>query len=97
MDCKFRTGDRVQAKHDELFDVRMGDTGTILYAYISTSGRKITAVQWVRYIGGHECSMYGPGGKEGYCSYVCEENLLLIRHADPDDEINVSQPLEEVL
>lgn len=97
MDCKLRTGDRVQAKLDDLFDVHMGDTGTILYVYTNIRGRKITAVQWDRSIGGHTCSMYGPGGKEGYCSYVCEENLLLIQHADPDDEINVSQPLEEVL
>lgn len=97
MDCKFRTGDRVQAKHDGLFDVRRGDTGTILYTYTNISGGKITAVQWDRYVDGHTCSTNGPGGKDGYCSYVCEENLLLIQHADPDDEINVSQPLEEVL
>lgn len=97
MDCKFRTGDRVQAKHDELFDVRRGDTGTILYVYTSIRGRKMTAVQWYRYIDGHSCSMYGPEGKEGYCSYICEENLLLIQYTNPDDEINVLQPLEEVL
>lgn len=97
MDCQFRTGDRVQAKHDDLFDVRRGDTGTILYAYINEHRRKITAVQWDRYVAGHSCSMYGPGGKEGYCTYPCEGNLLLIQHADPDDEINVSRPLEEVL
>lgn len=97
MDRKFRTGDRVQAKCDDLFDVRRGDTGTILYVYTHIRGGKITAVQWDRYIGGHDCSMYGPGGKDGYCTYAFEHNLLLIQYADQDDEINVLQPLEEVL